>query len=59
MPAIEPYYKVAIFRLDRYVGSAALTTMVAEILTTVFFIFYLVREIKMIKRIGKKEYLKV
>lgn len=56
--AVLPSYKVQIFRLDRYVGSQALTVMVAEILTTMYFIFYLVREIKAIRK-QKKEYLKV
>jgi len=39
-------------------GSQALTVMVAEILTTVFFIFYLSREIKAMRK-EKKDYLKV
>jgi len=55
---VEASYKVQVFRLDRYIGSQALTAIVAEVLTTLFFIFYLVREVKSIRRL-KKEYFKV
>lgn len=56
--AVVPVYKMKIIRLDRYIGTYMITVMVSEILTFLFVIFFIYKECKSFKALGKK-YFKV
>lgn len=52
--AVIPVYKMDLIRLDRYIGSFMITVMVSEILTFIYIIYYIYREVKVFKVQGKK-----
>ena len=47
-----------LIKLDRYIGTFMLTVMVSEILTFIYIIYYIVKEIRTFKTLGRK-YFKV
>lgn len=53
-----PVYKMNLIKLDRYIGTFMLTVMVSEILTFIYIIYYIVKEIRTFKTLGRK-YFKV
>ncbi|XP_013386006.1 uncharacterized protein LOC106155635 isoform X2 [Lingula anatina] len=52
-----PFYKVQILRLDRYYGTYMFVVMACELITIIFIIYFLVREIRLIKQ-ERREYFK-
>lgn len=57
--AILPTYKMNLIRFDRYIGSFMITVMVSELLTFVYVIWFIYKEVKTFKAIGYKKYFKV
>jgi len=55
---ILPTYKMNLIRFDRYIGSFMITVMVSELLTFVYVIWFIYKEVKTFKAIGYKKYFK-
>lgn len=58
LSAAVPTYKMDLIRLDRYIGTYMITVMASEILTFLFVIYFMYKEGKAIKALGK-QYIKV
>ena len=47
------YFKFHVMRLDRYVGPFMFVVMGGEILTLIFIIYFLVKEFRKLRKLGK------
>ena len=57
--AILPVYKMNLIRFDRYIGASMIMVMVSEILTLLYTVWFIYKEIKVFKSIGYKKYFQV
>ena len=57
--ALHPEFDVKLIKLERYRGAYALMTLIAELLMIIYTIYFLITEIKEMKKMGFRNYIYV